>query len=52
MQLGMIGLGRMGANHGPPSAKKTATNAWSYDRSADSVKQLSTEGSTGSSSLG
>jgi len=29
MQLGMIGLGRMGAKHGAPPAKKMVTNALS-----------------------
>jgi len=50
MQLGMIGLGRMGAN----MVRRLIKNGHScvvYDRSADSVKQLSGEGATGSSAL-
>jgi 6-phosphogluconate dehydrogenase len=50
MQLGMIGLGRMGAN----MVRRLINNGHScvvYDRSADSVKQLSGEGATGSSAL-
>src|SRR5260221_494383 len=50
MQLGMIGLGRMGANMGR-RLQKNGHQCVVYDRSADSVKQLATEGSTGSSSL-
>src|SRR6202048_1152000 len=50
MQLGMIGLGRMGANM-VRRLQKNSHQCVVYDRSADSVKQLSTEGSTGSSSL-
>ena len=50
MQLGMVGLGRMGANmtrrlmHGGHALVVS-------DLSADAVKQLGTEGATGSSSL-
>ena len=50
MQLGMIGLGRMGAN----MVRRLIKNGHScvvYDRSADSVNQLSGEGATGSSAL-
>jgi len=50
MQLGMIGLGRMGAN----MVRRLQENGHQcvvYDRSADSVKQLSGEGATGSTSL-
>ncbi len=50
MQLGMIGLGRMGANM-VRRLQKNGHQCVVYDRSADSVKQLSAEGSTGSSSL-
>jgi 6-phosphogluconate dehydrogenase len=50
MQLGMIGLGRMGANM-VRRLQKAGHKCVVYDRSADSVKQLATEGSTGSSSL-
>jgi 6-phosphogluconate dehydrogenase len=50
MQLGMIGLGRMGAN----MVRRLIRNGHScvvYDRSADSVKQLAGEGATGATSL-
>jgi len=50
MQLGMIGLGRMGAN----MARRLMRNGHSvvaYDRSADAVKQLAGEGATGADSL-
>src|SRR5712692_1216177 len=50
MQLGMIGLGRMGANM-VRRLQKNGHQCVVYDRSVDSVKQLSAEGSTGSSSL-
>src|ERR1700738_3966685 len=50
MQLGMIGLGRMGANM-VRRLQKNSHQCVVYDRSADSVKELSSEGSTGSSSL-
>src|SRR5579864_1420625 len=50
MQLGMIGLGRMGANM-VRRLQKNKHQCVVYDRSADSVKQLAGEGSTGSSSL-
>src|SRR6202158_5334263 len=50
MQLGMIGLGRMGANM-VRRLQKNGPQCVVYDRSADSVKQLSAEGSAGSSSL-
>src|SRR6201987_4915743 len=50
MQLGMIGLGRMGANM-VRRLQKNGHQCVVYDRSADSVKQLSSEGSIGSSSL-
>src|SRR5712692_197029 len=50
MQLGMIGLGRMGANM-VRRLQKNGHQCVVYDRSADSVKQLSAEGSIGSSSL-
>ena len=51
MQVGMIGLGRMGAN----MVRRLIKNGHScvvYDRSPDSVRQLSGEGATGSSALG
>jgi 6-phosphogluconate dehydrogenase len=50
MQLGMIGLGRMGANM-VRRLQKNGHKCVVYDRSADSVKQLEGEGATGSASL-
>jgi 6-phosphogluconate dehydrogenase len=50
MQLGMIGLGRMGANM-VRRLQKDGHQCVVYDRSADSVKQLSGEGATGSTSI-
>jgi 6-phosphogluconate dehydrogenase len=50
MQLGMIGLGRMGANM-VRRLQKNGHQCVVYDRSADSVKQLSGEGAVGSTSL-
>jgi 6-phosphogluconate dehydrogenase len=50
MQLGMIGLGRMGANM-VRRLEKAGHKCVVYDRSADSVKQLSAEGATGSTSI-
>src|SRR5437588_9324058 len=50
MQLGMIGLGRMGANM-VRRLQKNGHTCVVYDRSADSVKQLSGEGATGANSL-
>ena len=50
MQLGMIGLGRMGANM-VRRLQKNGHQCVVYDRSADSVKQLSGEGATGSTSI-
>jgi 6-phosphogluconate dehydrogenase len=50
MQLGMIGLGRMGANM-VRRLLKNGHQCVVYDRSADSVKQLAGEGATPSSSL-
>ncbi|HXJ12397.1 MAG TPA: NADP-dependent phosphogluconate dehydrogenase, partial [Candidatus Limnocylindrales bacterium] len=50
MQLGMIGLGRMGAN----MVRRLIQNGHTcvvYDRSPESVKQLAGEGATGSDSL-
>ena len=46
MQLGMIGLGRMGANM-VRRLQKGGHKCVVYDRSAESVKQLSSEGATG-----
>jgi 6-phosphogluconate dehydrogenase len=51
MQIGMIGLGRMGAN----MARRLMRNGHQcvvYDRSADAVKQLAGEGAKGAASLG
>jgi 6-phosphogluconate dehydrogenase len=50
MQLGMIGLGRMGANM-VRRLQKGGHQSVVFDRSADSVKQLASEGATGSGSL-
>jgi 6-phosphogluconate dehydrogenase len=50
MQLGMIGLGRMGANM-VRRLQNDGHKCVVYDRSADSVKQLAAEGATGSSSI-
>jgi 6-phosphogluconate dehydrogenase len=50
MQLGMIGLGRMGANM-VRRLEKAGHKCVVFDRNADSVKQLASEGATGSSSL-
>jgi 6-phosphogluconate dehydrogenase len=50
MQLGMIGLGRMGANM-VRRLEKAGHKCVVFDRSADSVKQLASEGATGSLSL-
>src|SRR5256714_4613528 len=50
MQLGMIGLGRMGAN----MVRRLIRNGHTcvvYDRSPESVRQLAGEGATGSGSL-
>src|SRR2546429_5996092 len=50
MQLGMIGLGRMGANM-VRRLQKGGHQGVVFDRAPDAVKQLSSEGSIGSSSL-
>jgi len=50
MQLGMIGLGRMGANM-VRRLEKGGHRCVVYDRSAESVKQLSAEGATGANSV-
>jgi len=50
MQLGMIGLGRMGANM-VRRLLKGGHQCVAYDRSADAVKQLSGDGATGTASL-
>ncbi len=50
MQLGMIGLGRMGANM-VRRLMKGGHRCVVYNRSQDSVKQLVSEGATGSASL-
>jgi len=50
MQLGMIGLGRMGANL-VRRLMRDGHRCVVYDRSAETVKQLEGEGATGASSL-
>jgi 6-phosphogluconate dehydrogenase len=50
MQLGMIGLGRMGANL-VRRLMRDGHNCVVYDRSADAVKALAGEGAAGASSL-
>jgi 6-phosphogluconate dehydrogenase len=50
MQLGMVGLGRMGANM-VRRLMKDGHQCVVYDRSADAVNQLTKEKATGSSSL-
>ncbi len=50
MQLGMIGLGRMGANM-VRRLLKNGHECVVFDRAADAVKQLTTEKATGASSL-
>jgi 6-phosphogluconate dehydrogenase len=50
MQLGMIGLGRMGANMVRRLIKAGHTCVV-YDRSADTVKQLGQDGATGATSI-
>jgi 6-phosphogluconate dehydrogenase len=50
MQLGMIGLGRMGANM-VRRLQKAGHKCVVFDRSADAVKQVSADGATGSTSL-
>src|SRR5579859_1368462 len=50
MQLGMIGLGRMGANM-VRRLQKNGHKCVVYDRSAESVKLLAGEGATGTASL-
>ena len=50
MQLGMIGLGRMGANM-VRRLMKAGHECVVYDRSAEAVAQLAGEGATGASSV-
>ena len=50
MQLGMIGLGRMGANL-VRRLMRDGHSCVAYDRTADVVKQLATEGAEGATSL-
>src|SRR3989440_1683193 len=50
MRLGMIGLGRMGANMVRRLLKK-GQECVVFDRSADAVKELVKEGASGASSL-
>jgi 6-phosphogluconate dehydrogenase len=51
MQLGMVGLGRMGANL-VRRLKRDGHRCVVYDMSADAVKKLADEGATGAESLG
>jgi len=51
MQLGMIGLGRMGANMARRLMRGGHTCVV-YDRSADAVKTLAGEGAKGADSIG
>src|SRR5580658_6800879 len=50
MQIGMIGLGRMGANM-VRRLQRGGHQCVVYDRSADAVKQMAGEGATGAGSL-
>src|SRR4051795_9906379 len=50
MQLGMVGLGRMGANI-VRRLTKAGHDCVVYDVNADAVKELSGEGATGTGSL-
>jgi len=50
MQLGMIGLGRMGANM-VRRLQKAGHQCVVFDRSADAVRQLAAQGATGAASL-
>lgn len=50
MQLGMIGLGRMGANM-VRRLMKAGHSCVVYDRNQDAVRQLGAEGATGAASL-
>ena len=50
MQLGMIGLGRMGANM-VRRLMRGGHDGVAFDRSVDSVRQLAGEGATGAASL-
>src|SRR5689334_12513046 len=50
MQLGMIGLGRMGANMVRRLLRDGHT-AVAYDRNQDAVQQLASEGATGAATL-
>src|ERR1700722_11641597 len=50
MQLGMIGLGRMGANM-VRGLEKSEHECVAFDRNADSVKAVVADGATGAASL-
>ena len=50
MQLGMIGLGRMGANM-VRRLQRAGHKCVAFDRSAESVKQVASDGATAASSL-
>ena len=51
MQLGMIGLGRMGANLVPAADARRPPRASSTTTPPDHVKQLEGEGATGATTL-
>src|SRR5215218_6269174 len=51
MQLGMVGLGRMGANIVRRLSKGAGFSAVVYDKSADAVASLTAEGAAGAGSL-
>jgi 6-phosphogluconate dehydrogenase len=51
MQLGMVGLGRMGANL-VRRLMRDGNHCVVYDMNADAVKSLAGEGATGAASLG
>ena len=50
MQLGMIGLGRMGANM-VRRLQRAGHQCVAFDRSAESVKQVARDGATAATSL-
>jgi len=50
MQLGMIGLGRMGANM-VRRLQRAGHKCVAFDRSAESVKQVASDGATAATSL-
>ena len=52
MQLGMIGLGRMGAEHGAPAACAAGMNAWCSTAPPKAVAALAKEKAVGASLAG